>query len=359
MAFVPSNSKNNETQEYPPNDTILVIDGDELAFVHACAAEQKLLVYKNTTNDFEHGFKNKTEFGKFMAGIDIPEGHFTSEERRVAEPKQNAFSTVKKKLLWLQNKFKTDKIEIYISGDNNFRDNLPLPKHNDPEKSGKYKGQRDPNAKPLLLDEVKDYLVKYWNAEIVNGFEADDRLAMRVYDGYKSGQKIIGGSQDKDRLGCSGWWYDHINDEDGKGEPQFIDGLGDIWKDTTKKTPKITGYGRKWLYYQWLVGDPVDNYNPRDIATQLGIKLKRFGADTAMKLLNDCNSDLECIQAVHDKYLEWYGSETFNYIVFNDTTATVNYIDVMQLYFNCAKMLRWENDYIDIRQMLKKMGIIT
>ena len=94
--------------------TILVIDGDELAFVHAIAAEQKLLVYTNTSNQFEHGFKNKTEFKKFMSGLEVPEELFTSEEKRVAEPKQNAFSTVKKKLLWLQKKFDTENIEIYI-----------------------------------------------------------------------------------------------------------------------------------------------------------------------------------------------------------------------------------------------------
>ena len=340
------------------NETIIVVDGDELAFVHACAAEQKLLVYTNTTNEFEHGFKNKTEFAKFMSGVDIPEGLFTSEEKRVAEPKQNAFSTVKKKLLWLQNKFKTEKIEIYISGDDNFRDTLPLPKDNNPEKSGQYKGQRNPDAKPLLLEEVKDYLIRYWGAKVVNGFEADDMLCMRVYDGYKSGQKIIGLTQDKDRLGNMGYWYDHLNDADGNGEPQFIDGLGEVYTDTTNKTEKSWGNGRKWLYYQWLVGDGVDNYDPRDIAKQLGIKLKSFGAKTAIKLLAPLQTDQECIKAVHDKYLEWYGSEPFSYIAYDDTVQNVDYIDVMQLYFDCAKMLRWEGDKVDIRAMLKKMGII-
>lgn len=340
--------------------TILVIDGDELAFVHACAAEQKLLVYKNTKNEFEHGFKNKTEFGKFMAGIDIPEGLFTSEERRVAEPKQNAFSTVKKKLLWLQNKFKTENIEIYISGDNNFRDNLPLPKHNDPEKSGKYKGQRDPNAKPLLLDEVKEYLIKYWNAKVVNGYEADDRLAMRVYDGYKSGQKIIGLTQDKDRLGNMGWWYDHINDDDGKGEPQYIDGLGEVWKDTTNKTPKITGYGRKWLYYQFgMIGDSVDNYDPRDVYTQLHGKAPKFGATTACNILAECKTDRECIIACRDLYIKWYGTKPFTYTSWDDKQHTVTYLDLMQLYLDCARMLRWENDKVLITDIFSKLKVET
>ncbi|QCQ59093.1 putative exodeoxyribonuclease [Rheinheimera phage Barba5S] len=339
------------------DEIVLVVDGDELAFVHAIAAEQKLLMYKNTTNEFEHGFKNKTEFAKFTASLEVPDGFFTTEVRKVAEPKQNAFSTVKKKLLWLQNKFKTENIEIYISGDNNFRDTLPLPKNNDPTKSGQYKGQRDPDSRPILLDDVKEYLIKYWKADVVHGYEADDRLAMRVYDGYKSGQKIIGCTQDKDRLGNMGWWYDHINDEKGDGEPQFIDGLGEVFVNTSSKTDKPDGYGRKWLYYQWIAGDPVDNYDPRDTANQLGIKLKRFGSKTAVALLAPLQSDKECMQAVHDLYLSWYGKDKFDYVAYDDVVHTVDYIDVMQLYFNCARMLRFEGDKVCVRSMLTKMGI--
>ncbi len=341
-------------------NTILVIDGDELAYVHAAAAEQQLLVYKNTTNGFEHGFKNKTEFGKFMSGLTVPDDMYTTELKRVPEPKQNAFSTVKKKLLWLQNKFNGAAIEIYISGDNNFRDFLPLPKDPDPAKSGRYKGQRDPAAKPLLLADIKDYLFKYWNAQLVNGMEADDRLCMRVYEGYlnKDGDKIIGLTQDKDRLGNMGYWYDYMNDTEGNGQPQFIDGLGKLWLDTSKKTPKYTGEGRKWLYWQWIVGDPVDNYNPRDVATSIGLKLKRFGDKTAFDLLEPLQSDKECFQAVHDLYLSWYGSDKFKYTAWDDVEHEVDYIDIMQLYFDCAKMKRFDDDNVDVRAVLKKLGVI-
>jgi hypothetical protein len=341
------------------NSTILVIDGDELAYVHAITAEKQLLVYRNTTNEFEHGFKNKTEFGKFMAGLDIPEGMFETELKRVAEPKQNAFSTIKKKLLWLQNKFNTDNIEIYISGKDNFRDFLPLPKHPDPEKSGQYKGQRDPSAKPLLLEEVKEYLIQYWNAKVVDFIEADDFLCMRVFEGYnKKQEKVIGLTQDKDRLGNVGYWYDYLNDADGKGQPQLIEGLGDIWLDTSKKTSKPWGAGRKWLYFQWISGDPVDNYNPRDVADHLGLKLKSFGAKTALALLQPLKSDAECFKAVHDLYLSWYGADKFTYTTWDDKVVDVDYIDIMQLYFDCARMRRWENDLVDVRSVLKKMKVI-
>ena len=40
-----------------------------------------------------------------------------------------------------------------LSGKNNFRDNLPLP--------SKYKGNREDMIRPLLLNDVKDYIKQY------------------------------------------------------------------------------------------------------------------------------------------------------------------------------------------------------
>lgn len=359
MTFKVTEETPDNPEDWANNDTVLVIDGDELCFVMTAACEQTSLLYTNTTNGFSHAFKNKTEFAKFTAGLNIPEDFFTVESKKIAEPVAIALSQIKRRLYKLQAKFKTNKLEIYLSGDNNFRDGLPLPKDNDPAKSGQYKGNRDPSAKPLLYNDAKQYLIKYWNAQVVDGKEADDVLATRVYDGYKRGQKIIGLTQDKDRNGNMGWWYDYTNDEELKGEPAYHDGVGKLWLDSTSnKNPKCVGQGRKWLYWQWIVGDNSDNYDPRDIAKQLGIKLKRFGEATAFKLLEGLETDTDCIKAVHDLYLSWYGDKKFTYVTWNDVEREVDYIDIMQLYWDCAKMIRWEGDYTDIRAMLKKLRII-
>ena len=349
-----------EDDDWGGSDVVLVIDADELTFVNAAACEQTLLTYTNTTNNFEHSFKNKTEFAKFTAGLNIPEDHFTSELKRIAEPKAFCLSQVKRKLHKLKAKFKTNNVELYFSGTGNFRDSLPLPRNNDPEKNGKYKGNRnpDPSAKPLLFNDVKEYLIKYWDAKVIDDIEADDKLCMRVWEGYKSGQKVIGLTQDKDSDGNMGWWYDYTNDPELKGNPVYIDGLGKVWHDTvSNKTAKYVGQGRKWLYWQWICGDGSDNYDPRDVAKQLGLKLKRFGEATAFKLLDELETDVDCIKAVHDLYLSWYGSERFTYITWDNIERTVDYIDIMQLYWDCCKMTRWEGDYTDIRGMLKKMRI--
>ena len=335
-----------DVPDYSKSETIVVLDGDELAYIVSAVCEQRCLVYTNTVNEVEMPFKNKTLFKKFMQGLTVPEGHFTVEEKQVAEPAQNAFSTLKAKLTKTRKKFETDNIEIYISGVDNFRDNIPLP--------NKYKGNRDGLIRPLLLDQCKDYLVKYHNAKVVDGVEADDWLAIRAYDGFSTGKKIIACSQDKDNLGNSGWYF---NPEKENAEMMYIEGLGELYLDTSNKTPKVAGQGRKWLYYQWIAGDSADHYEPRDIAKQLGIKLAPFGDKSALKLLQDLNTDKECIQAVHDLFKSWYGTEFVTYTVWDGSELTTDYVGIMQIYLDCARMLRWENDHVKVPDMLNKMGI--
>ncbi len=71
----------------------------------------------------------------------------------------------------------TDKFEIYLSGKDNFRDELELPQ--------KYKGNRDKLLRPLHLDDLKEYIRKYHNCEIVERIEADDACCIDVGNAYK------------------------------------------------------------------------------------------------------------------------------------------------------------------------------
>lgn len=241
MSFKPSGSPLfdvTEEKKERDNSTIIVIDGDEIAYQTAAACEQRGVVITNTQNEKSQGFKNKTEFFKLLKGLDYPADLFTVEETQVAEPPQNAFSTIKKKLYAIRERFNTDNIEIYIGGENNFRDSLPLPV--------KYKGSRQDMMRPILLDDVKNYLVQYHNAIVVNDIEADDMLSIRSHTGFVNKQKVIAFTQDKDRLATMGW---SCCPDRGKEqfEPLYVDGLGELSIDDKKK---VRGYGRKWLYFQ-------------------------------------------------------------------------------------------------------------
>jgi len=334
--------------EQPPerdNSVIVVVDGDEVAYMIAAACEQRGVVIKNTSTGAESEFKNKTQFLKLLKGMEYPDDLFSITETQVAEPAKNAYSTIKKRIESIKNRFNTNNIEIYVGGEDNFRESLPLPV--------KYKGNRDDSVRPILLDSCKEYLLKYAGAELVTGYEVDDKQVMRQWEGYINKTKIINLSRDKDSKGCMGWL---ANPDDKNDVPaEFIDGLGSLYIDDKKK---VRGSGRIWLYFQWMCGDKIDGFCPRDLVTLVKGKKPSFGDKSAYKILSGLKTDKECVQAVHDLYLEWFGKETFSFKTWDDKEVKdVNYIFAMQIYLDCCRMLRWEGDHVKVQDIIDKMGV--
>lgn len=329
-------------QQFQHNQVVLVLDSDEIAYQVASACEQRGVVATNTTNEAQANFKHKTAFKDFTAGLDIPEGHFVLEETQIAEDPKNAFATVKAKINNLKSKFNTDRVELYLSGEGNFRLSLPAPV--------RYKSGRKDQLRPLLLEQVKDYLIKYHGAKIVNGKEADDMLVQRMYDGAKTGEIIVAVTIDKDARQCDkGYLYNPDKDE-----LLVNSGFGELVVDAKGK---VRGKGRKWLYFQTIFGDSTDSYDPRDLAEKVTGKRPRFGEKAAFNLLKDLPDDKACWEALHKQFLEWFGPETFTYEAWDGETQT-NYLGALQMYFDFARMRRWEGDEVDVRVVLKKLGVI-
>jgi hypothetical protein len=329
-------------QQFQHNQVLLVLDADEIAYQVAAACEQRGVVATNTTNEAQANFKHKTAFKDFTAGLEIPEGHFVLEETQIAEDPKNAFATVKAKINNLKTKFNTERVELYFSGKDNFRLNIPLPEQ--------YKATRQSQLRPLLLNEVKDYLLKFHNAKIVEGDEADQMVAQRMWDGYKSGEMIVGCSLDKDARGNMGWLYNPDKDD-----LTYIDGLGELTKDGTK----VRGHGRLWLYHQLCIGDwSTDHFCPRQIVKAATGVMPKFGETASYNLLKDCKSDKEAWIAVRDLYLKWFGSEQFSYTAWNGETVTTDYLGALQMIWDCAFMKRFDDDNVDVRAVLKKLGVI-
>lgn len=328
------------------NDIVVVVDGDEVAYMIAAACETRGVIIKNTSTGAESEFRNKTQFLKLLKGMEYPDDLFSITETQVAEPAKNAFSTIKKRIESIKNRFNTNNIEIYVGGENNFRDSLPLPV--------KYKGNRDDTLRPILLDDCKNYLLTYAGAKLVTGYEVDDAQVMRQWGGYINKTKIINLSRDKDSKGCMGWLANPDDKDDVPAE--FIDGLGSLYIDDKKK---VRGSGRIFLYFQVCVGDKADNYNPRDLVEQVRGKKPKFGDKAAYTLLAQCKTDKECLQSLHDLYLSWFGSEKFSYKTWDGKVVdNADYITALQLYFDCARMLRWEGDKVIVRSMLNKMEVM-
>jgi 5'-3' exonuclease len=128
----------------------------------------------------------------------------------------------------------SDSYKLYIGGEDNFRYKIY------PE----YKANRSDKPKPTYLQDVRSFLVSEWNAEIVNGIEADDALGIaqdkdghyQTTENHPEFDTIIA-SIDKDLLMIPGWHYNFV-----KGERTFVD------EDT----------GLKNFYQQLIQGDQTD-----------------------------------------------------------------------------------------------------
>ena len=111
---------------------------------------------------------------------------------------------------------------IFLTGTDNFRYGI------NPE----YKANRADKPKPIHLKALREYLVKQFNAEVVDGMEADDAMAIN-----QTGDSIIC-TIDKDLLQVEGHHYNFV-----KKEFQVIERLEGLRK----------------FYTQFLTGDKADN----------------------------------------------------------------------------------------------------
>lgn len=321
---------------------ILVLDGDSIAFQVACACEQRGLLVTNTTNEAQTSFKTRTEMKNFLHGLEIPENFYTIEDTQIAEDKRNAFATVKAKLQNYRDKFQTDNIEIYMTGQGNFREEIPL--------VHKYKSNRSDSIRPLLLQDVRDYLLNYQGSILVDGDEADAMLTQRMYDGFSTGKKIIASNEDKDLRQASGILHNPNTDE-----ILEIKGFGDIYLDSKGK---LRGHGRKWLYAQCLLGDKVDGFDPRDFAEAVKGKRPKYGEKACFNDLSPTINDKEALTTVANTYKGWLGEEPFTYTAWDGEQITTDWIGAMQMIWDAAYMRRWEGDKPQVKDIMTKMGII-
>lgn len=314
--------------------TILIIDGDILAFRCSAANETRSIKVTHKVTGQQTTHAHRTAFREHIRGS-FEESEFDIDDLQTCEDLSHAYHAINTCIDAWMTKCEADEYEIYISGKGNFRDSLPLP--------SKYKGTRSGNTKPLQLQECRDYLVKKHKAQPVDSMEADDKLAHRAYEGFKEGTRNIVISLDKDSYGVESWLYNWTK----MNQPERIKGLGEIELDSEKK---LRGKGRKWFYAQWAMGDPVDAFKPSEIAG------KKFGDVGCYNLLKDCTTDKECVQAVYDQYCKWY-PEPVTYAAWDGTEHTKNVIEIMDMYAACAHMKRFPDDIFDTKKLLDKLEI--
>jgi hypothetical protein len=314
---------------------LVCIDGDILAYRASAANEKRFVkcVHKETADEVE--FDTLTKFREW-AGDTKDDYEVTPGQK--SGPLQNAFHILNHMIDNIVKACKAESYHIVVSGDNNFRLDLPLPT--------RYKDARKETTKPLQLHDCKNYLINSHSAEISDGVEADDVLVAYMTAGHTQA------SIDKDANHGPG----HLYNWDNMTEPEFISGLGEltmIVKESPNgtKTKTVKGKGRVWLYYQMVFGDAVDCYKPCELA-----KVK-FGEVGAYELLHRCKTDKEALEAVAKQYQIWYPSRVTYRAWDGSLQEDKSWLDIWQLYADCAFMKRWEGDRFDVRKVLTKLGI--
>lgn len=315
--------------------TILIIDADILAFRCASANETRSIKVTHKVTGQQTSHAHRTAFREHIRGS-FEESEFDIEDVQTCEDISHAYHAINTCIEAWMKSCNADSYECYLSGDNNFRDSLPLPT--------KYKSSRSGSIKPLQLKDCRNYIEKKHGGIIIHTKEVDDHLAQRCYEGLRDKVKTIAVTIDGDQNGVTGWMYNWTK----MREPKLVNGLGEI--ELVKDNKDFDGYGRKFFYAQWALGDTTDCFKPCELAK------KKFGVVAMYNLLKDCKTDKECVQAVYDQYCKWY-PEPITYKAWDGTEHTKNVIEIMDMYAACAHMKRSETDVFDTRKLLTNLGI--
>lgn len=90
--------------------------------------------------------------------------------------------------------------KLFLTGSGNYRDNISTTRV--------YKGNRDPQHRPEYYDEIRQYLIEYCGAVVVEGKEADDQLGIEQWKHKDKSSVIV--TIDKDLDCIPGWHYNWV-----------------------------------------------------------------------------------------------------------------------------------------------------
>ena len=172
-------------------------------------------------------------------------------------------------------------------------------------KTLEYKANRKDVKRPEYEQDIRDYLVRYHGAIIVEGVEVDDAL------GIEQKEDTIICSNDKDLDMIPGWHYDidfgivrNFKGKDytmksyKKSSTYFIEDPGflSIRKNVNGKK-KLVGGGQLWFCAQLLTGDKVDNIPGCPLSSR-----STYGDVSTYEALKDCKTYEDGVRTVWRLY---------------------------------------------------------
>ena len=260
---------------------ILNIECDEILYRSCFAVEKRayrLMTNSGSVRDLGSKY-TKTQIIKMLGSRDkLLNRDYTLEAYVIAEPVSHCIQVIKNTLRRLEQKGELC-LWLTSSDKSNFR--FGVVKTEGPRGLG-YKAGRPP--RPVHYDEARKYLIEKCGAKEIYGYEADDALSM-----YQN-NNTIAVHVDKDINMVPGHHLNWVTME----FYNVPEGLGTV--EINEKN-KVVGRGLKFFYHQLLTGDATDNI--------LGIK--GIGDKTAYTILEGCETEGDCLQAVMGNYKVKYG----------------------------------------------------
>lgn len=230
-----------------------IVDGDVLTHRYAAAGEYTNF-FVTDEEDQTLTIRGSKKTKEWLGGH--PARKCTDHEG-VLDPVENILHSVKLALQDVKEVCKCREPIVYIGKGKNFRHDL----------YNIYKFDRIGRTRPVHYGAVKDYLIEYYDAQVVEGIEADDALAT-----YASENKdVVVCSVDKDLLQVAGYHYNFITHE----------------RQVVK--PKDAHFN---LFTQCLSGDSVDNIPG----------IPGVGSVKAGKIVADCQSAKDLFTTVRAAY---------------------------------------------------------
>lgn len=315
---------------------IAISDSDMFKYSAAYAGEVRSVIVEHP-NGFCREFKSRTEFHGRGANKDGGElaklnkkgstylaEDFTYTDVQIAEPLEEVLRSTKNTIDAAVRASGAKEAIHFLGEGESFR----------VERSTliRYKGERGSQIKPLLLDEVTEFIKHHYKAEVVSHIECDDIV---VQECYKRPDRFVL-CEDKDARSQPVKVFDVNFPQDG-----VIDctGFGGLFICNRNKTPQVRGFGYLHLYYQMLAGDAVDNIKPSCFSDM------KLGSMGAYKLLKDCKTHKEAFQVMKDTYIKMY-PEPRVVIGWRGEPIMIDWRYVFNEVFDLVRMHRFDNDFV-------------
>lgn len=277
--------------------------------------------------------KNGEWLGKYNLekDTDLTVDDFIIEDVIIPEPIENVLHTTK---LTIEGAVAASKVKSwkgFIGEGDSFRVELST--------LLKYKDGRS-LLKPYHFEAVVDYIKRKYNPEVTTFIENDDRL-ITLADGKKNIVILI---NDKDYKSYNVNVLDINKPDDGV---IYCGGFGKLWLDDKNN---VRGLGRLFKYFQIISGDSVDNYKANCFSDTA------WAEKSAYKVLANCKDDKEAWQVMLDTFKMLY-PEPKKVIGWRGNEIQIDHMYVFQEMMNMAHLHRWENDFVNVKDVLTKLEI--